>query len=278
MSIFNTIESSTAAHYFKQSQLDHARSLKRLSSGSKHSTPSSDGGALSVSLSLNSSKSQLKSIEGSIQNAIAYLEVQDGLMETAGKIFLRVQELYGLFQSDPLKAEGGSEQSLYDAEFNELQEQYEQIKGSSFNGNALFVDMWGDDDEEITIRVSPDGNQEISIKRQDLDYSLGGVLGGQNWTVTSLSEIDEDDIEIDMEDFSAIRMENASSRKQLSIIAESLSRQKVSTSRALERVDSIDIAFELASLAKNSIMLNSSASMLAQANFSTDRVEALLGI
>jgi hypothetical protein len=123
-----------------------------------------------------------------------------------------------------LKAEGGSEQSLYDAEFNELQEQYEQIKGSSFNGNALFVDMWGDDDEEITIRVSPDGNQEISIKRQDLDYSLGLVLGGPNWSVTSLSEIDEDKIEIDMDDFSAIRAENASSRKQLSIIAESLSR------------------------------------------------------
>ena len=278
MSIFNTIESSTATHYFKQSQLDHARSLKRLSSGSKHSTPSSDGGALSVSLSLNSSKSQLKSIEGSIQNAVAYLEVQDGLMETAGKIFLRVQELHGLFQSDPLKTEGGSEQSLYDAEFNELQEQYEQIKDSSFNGNDLFVDDTSGDGEEITIRVSPDGNQEISIKRQDLDYSLGGVLGGPDWPVTSLSEIDEDDIEIDMEDFSAIRTENASTRKQLSIIAESLSRQKVSTSRALERVDSIDIAFELASLAKNSIMLNSSASMLAQANFSTDRVEALLGI
>jgi len=278
MSIFNTIESSTATHYFKQSQLDHARSLKRLSSGSKHSTPSSDVGALSVSLSLNSSKSQLKSIEGSIQNAIAYLEVQDGLMETAGKIFLRVQELYGLFQSDPLKAEGGPEQSLYDSEFNELQEQYEQIKASSFNGNDLFADdTWGDG-EEITIRVSPDGNQEISIKRQDLDYSLGGVLGGPDWLVTSLSEMDEDDIEIDLEDFSAIRAENASSRKQLSIIAESLSRQKVSTTRALEGVDSIDIAFELASLAKNSIMLNSSASMLAQANFSTDRVEVLLGI
>ena len=52
----------------------------------------------------------------------------------------------------------------------------------------------------------------------------------------SLNDIDEIDLEIDMEDFSAIRMENASSRKQLSIIAESLSRQKVDTSRALERV------------------------------------------
>jgi flagellin-like hook-associated protein FlgL len=274
MSIFNTIGSSTATHYFKQSQLDHARGIKRLSSGSKHSTPSSDGGALSVSLSLNSSKSQLKSIEGSIQNAIAYLEVQDGLMETAGKIFLRIQELYGLFQSDPLKTEGGSEQSLYDAEFNDLQEQLNQILGTSFNGNDLFVESTDGDGEEIAIRVSPDGNQEISIKRQDLDYSLGGVL----WFPESLNDIDEIDLEIDMEDFSAIRMENASSRKQLSIIAESLSRQKVSTSRALERVDSIDVAFELASLAKNSILLNSSASMLAQANFSTDRVEALLGI
>ena len=274
MSVFNTIGSSTATHYFKQSQLDHARSIKRLSSGSKHSTPSSDGGALSVSLSLNSSKSQLKSIEGSIQNAIAYLEVQDGLMETAGKIFLRVQELYGLYQADPLKAEDGIEKSLYNIEFNGLQSQIEQIYESSFNGNALFVKDIGPEGEELSVRISPNGRQTIQFKRQDLDYSLGGIL----WDVTSLDDIDNDILAIDLEDFSTIRSENASSREQLSIIAESLSRQKVGTSRALERVDSIDLAFDLASLAKNSIMLHSSASMLVQANFSTDRVEALLGI
>ena len=94
MSVFNTIESSICTHYFKKNQIEYSKSVKRLSAGSKLSIPSSDQGSLSVSLNLKSTKSQLKIIEQNIQNAIAYLNVQDGLMETAGNIFLRVQELW----------------------------------------------------------------------------------------------------------------------------------------------------------------------------------------
>lgn len=273
MSVFNTVESSIATHYFKQNQLGYAKVLNRISSGNRLSAVA-DAGALSVSLTMNSSKSQLKSIQQNIQNSIAYLEVQDGLMETAGNIFLRVQELYGLYQADPLKAEDGIEKSLYNIEFNGLQSQIEQIYESSFNGNALFVKDIGPEGEELSVRISPDGDQEIKFKRQDLDYSLGGIL----WDVTSLDDIDNDILAIDLEDFSTIRSENASSRKQLSIIAESLSIQDVATTNAMDRLESIDLAYETALLAKSSMLLQSSMSVLSQANSNTDRVEALLKI
>ena len=272
MSIFDSVGSATATHYFKQGLVTQGKLINRLSSGTKLSTPSSDQAAISLSLKLSSSRIRLKSIEQNIQNAIAYLDIQEGFTESAGSIFLRIQELYGLYHSDPLKTKDGQEQSLYNNEYNDLVSQLDDIINAKFMGRRLFTDPF-DDDEVFPVIISEDGGQSISIKTQDLNYALGVTL-----FETSLEDLDASGLQWDLDDFSIVREGIASSKKQLSIFAESLSRQNSSTSNSIERIQSIDVALEATSLAKQSILLQSSASMLVQASFSTDRVETLLNM
>ena len=72
------------------------KSLNRLSSGSRIVQPVDDAGGLAVSMKLESAITRLSGAQINVQNAISFLEVQDGVMDGAGKILNRMIELKGL--------------------------------------------------------------------------------------------------------------------------------------------------------------------------------------
>ena len=72
------------------------KSLNRLSSGSRIVQPVDDAGGLAVSMKLESAITRLSGAQINVQNAISFLEVQDGVMDAAGKIVNRMIELKGL--------------------------------------------------------------------------------------------------------------------------------------------------------------------------------------
>ena len=74
------------------------KSINRLSSGSRIVQPVDDAGGLAVSMKLESAITRLSGSQTNVQNAISFLEVQDGVMEAAGKILNRMIELKGLSQ------------------------------------------------------------------------------------------------------------------------------------------------------------------------------------
>ena len=71
-------------------------SMNRLSSGKKLSSPVSDPGSLAVSMKLQSSINRLAGARNNVQNAISFLEVQDGMLDTVGNILSRMSELKSL--------------------------------------------------------------------------------------------------------------------------------------------------------------------------------------
>ena len=69
------------------------KSLNRLASGSRIIQPADDTGGLAVSMKLQSSISRLEGAGHNVQNGISYLEVQDGILASAGRIVDRMIEL-----------------------------------------------------------------------------------------------------------------------------------------------------------------------------------------
>ena len=65
-----------------------------------------------------------------------FLEVQDGMLETAGKIIDRMSELKGLATQDPMKS--AMDRYSYNNEFKDLQIQLYSITNENFNGVSLF--------------------------------------------------------------------------------------------------------------------------------------------
>ena len=113
------------------------KAMNRLSSGKKISSPIDDPGSLAVSMKLQASINRLAGAQNNVQNALSFMEVQDGLLYTAGNIIGRMGELKGLSSQDPMKSDQDS--ASYNNEFKDLQMQLYDISQMTFNGVSLFA-------------------------------------------------------------------------------------------------------------------------------------------
>jgi len=275
MSILVT-NSADANHYFKLNQRNLQASIKKLSSGKRIINGSEDPGGLAVAMKMNASIKRLAAAENNIQSGISFLEVQDGLLETVGNIVTRISELKGLVSDDPLK--GADEKASYQAEFEELVSQFDSIKVMKFNGVDLFSTN-GSGGDTKTISIDDSGTNEITISVSDLgNTALTTVMtaaskldpdaGGTEITNTQINDA--------LNWVATLRAGNGSGHNRLNFMSQSLSLQKVNMVAALDRLEGIDIAEEAANMAKHSILLQASASMVSQANGNRDIALMLL--
>ena len=79
-----------------------------------------------------------------------------------------------------------------------------------------------------------------------------------------------------LENISFLRAQNGGSQSRLAFNLESLGQQKTNMRAALGRIVDVDMAEETTNLAKYSVLSQASASILAQANASTDVALMLL--
>ena len=88
-------------------------------------------------MKVKASINRLTGAQNNIKNAIGFMEVQDGLLETVGRVLMRMSELKGYATQDPLKSD--SDIASYNNEFKDLQVQLYQISQMNFNGASLFA-------------------------------------------------------------------------------------------------------------------------------------------
>jgi len=135
--VVNTNTSATTASFNLGSANEALRkSLGRLSSGKRITSPADDAGGLAVAYKLASKTNRTSAVMQNVQNSLSYLQVQDSSLQTVGKILDRMAELRTMAQ-DITKNSGDIEN--YSKEFVELQSQLQQIKNETFNGISLFA-------------------------------------------------------------------------------------------------------------------------------------------
>ena len=137
LSISTNIAADKANYYLGYNSDKMQESIKRLASGKRLTSPVQDPGNLSVSMKLNASINRLSGAMNNAQNGISFLEVQDGMLSTVGKILDRMSELKGLAAQDPMKNE--LDKYSYNNEFKDLQLQLYSISQEQFNGVSLFA-------------------------------------------------------------------------------------------------------------------------------------------
>ncbi len=135
------ISTNTAAarssYYLGYNQHRLQQAFDRLASGKRLTSPVEDPGSLAVSMKLSASINRIAGAQNNAQNAISFLEVQDGMLESVGKILDRMSELKGLASQDPMKSE--MDKYSYNNEFKDLQVQLYSISQQRFNGVSLFA-------------------------------------------------------------------------------------------------------------------------------------------
>ena len=160
--ISNNSAAASSNYYLGKNQDLLQASIKRLASGKKLIAPSDDPGSLSVAMKLNASVSRLAGARNNVQNATSFLEVQDGVLEGAGRIVTRMAELKGLGSQDPMKSSQDIES--YNLEFRDLQRQLYDMSQMTFNGVSLFANLATDGTTESVFRDAADAtNNTVSI-------------------------------------------------------------------------------------------------------------------
>lgn len=277
------------------------KSLSRLSSGSRITQPMDDAGGLAVSMKLESSIARLAGAHKNVQNGISFLEVQDGVLDSAGKVVNRMIELKGLSQ-DVMK--NTSDIANYNREFQDLQVQLHDMTAVQFNGVSMFAQfssetagtegVFGDLslDNTVSIFVSADGSTgpTVSVGKAMLlsaltldtgtlaasEFSNAGTGNVRSFAAANISDaINLADLSVGvftraLENVATLRADNGASMSRLSFAADNISTTKTNMEAANGRIIDVDIAQESTRMAKYNILVQASASMLAQANSSSD--------
>ena len=139
LTVSNNGAVAAASHYLGKNQKALQMSIKKLASGKRLISPNADPGTLSVSMKLNAAVTRLAGAKNNVQGGISFIEVQDGMLETAGRIVGRMAELKGMATQDPMKS--AQDVASYDNEFRDLQVQLYQISQQTFNGASLFANQ-----------------------------------------------------------------------------------------------------------------------------------------
>ncbi len=255
--VINTNTSAlTSAKLLSQSSSMLSKSLARLSSGSKITSPADDSAGLAVSMKLNAQISRVDAANNNVGNAVSFNQTQDGYLQKVGDALNRMSELAVLAQ-DVTKST--SDRSLYNQEFTTLGTYINDVKTKDFNGVSLFSGT------SLQVTTDSDANK-FAMTGVDLGATTYTTATGDNIGSVSSANTALGDVKNAISQLAADRASIGSNIEALSAYSDQLGTLKNNLSAANSRITDVDVAQESTNYAKYNILVQTGTAMLAQAN------------
>jgi len=287
--VINTNTSASLASYnLSSTNVNLQRSLNRLSSGSRINSSFDDAGGLAVSMKMSASIRRTEATLANVNNSVAFLQTQDGVLKNADKVLNRMSELATLAQ-DVTKAP--EDLDLYNTELTQLKGQLNLMLSEKFNGIDLFSEGSSSsaigealsDTSTLTVVTSHDGDQQVGITQADLsqiafNLTQSNTSGAALMDISSTSNAQAavQTIQDAIQDLATIRANNGAEQSRLTFAADMLSINKINLEAANSRIIDVDVAAESSQLARFNILQQAGTAMLAQANQSTQSILRLI--
>ena len=258
MVINTNVEAQRTANNLNVSQTNLAKSLSRLSSGSRIVNPSDDAAGLAVSSRLRAQIKRLDSALSNVINAVSFTQTQDGFMKTIDKALRRMGEL-AMLAKDGTKSV--ADRDLYDKEFQQLKSYIDDTTDMEFNGVSLFSTT------DISVTVDSEGETfnmpgiDLSATSYAAAIADGVELSNISTAGAALTLVATaiSQIAVDRAQLGAVQSRLNFTNDQLSVTKENLS-------SAISRIADVDVAEEATQYARYQILVQSGTSMLQQAN------------
>jgi len=261
--------SSVAMRTLDQANRNLTSSLKRLSSGNRIANVYDDAASEAVQLKMNSDIKRIDVAKTGIQNAMSFLEVQDGFLQTASSVVNRLGELKAM-ADDPSKS--SSDVANYQEEFQVLQAQLGNLANETFNGSAIWS---AESSQEIATSAVTSANLTIYGNSNTIEVTgangimintVGNTDAGEYDNTITVSGISSDAINSDIQNIANARARNGAYQSVLNYAYDNASTVKTNLEAARGRITDVDIAEESGNFARAQIKTQAAASMLAQAN------------
>ena len=264
-----------------------SKSLMRLSSGQRITTPSDDPGGLAVSMRLNNSITITKAVQSNVENAKSYTDTQDSALESIGNIVDRMSTIKTSYDSATL----ASEKEAYAIEFKELSKSLAGYMNETFNGISLFG-------EGGKVAVGDPNRSKVYTSASQLDsgvfltmgnVSIRGALttdsAAELWSATeatgfvgdlSISDVALPSLSGVITKLATVRADVAATSSRLGFASDFLGTSRTNLESAYGRIMDVDIAEETTNYAKYNLQVYAASAALAQSNLNLGIVLDLL--
>jgi flagellin len=260
--VINTNSSAMGAtRLLAQSSSNLAKSLARLSSGQKITSPEDDSAGLAQSIKFDAQINRNSASNANVGNATSFSQTQDGFLQKVQKALDRMSELSVLAQ-DVTKTV--TDLSNYTVEFTQLQNYISNVGGKEFNGVSLFSS------NVLGVTIDSDA---ATFGMATVVIGDGLSSGGLSDAYGAISIADSSSafnalgrIKTAIQNLANMRANVGANIQRLNLTGEQLSILNENLAAANSRIKDTDIAEESTRFARYNILVQSGTAMLAQAN------------
>ena len=256
MVINTNISAQSSASLLSHSSAALSKSLSRLSSGSKITSPSDDSAGLAVSMKLTAQMARIDGASNNVGNATSFNQTQDGYLSKVSDALSRMSELSVLAQ-DVTKSSG--DRALYQQEFSTLASYINDVSTKDFNGVSLF------NGGSLGVTTDSDANK-FTMTGVDLTAGTYSGLASDSIATTTGAGTALTAVKSAITQLASDRATIGSNIESLSFYNDQLSTLKNNLSAANSQITDVDVASESTQYAKYNILVQTGTAMLAQAN------------
>lgn len=256
MVINTNISAQSSSRLLAESSSMLAKSLARLSSGSKLVSPEDDAAGAAVALRFDAQISRTQAANNNVGNAISFSQTRDGFLQKIGKALDRMSEL-SILSQDVTKTD--ADRALYNSEFSTLGAYITNTAGKDFNGVSLFASA------ALSVVTDSEGGT-FSMSGVNLGASAYTTATGSSISTASTAATALTNVKAAIVQLATDRATVGASVTRLSFTSEQLSVLKANLSAANSRIKDVDVAEESTQFARYNILVQSGTAMLAQAN------------
>ena len=279
ISIRSNVSSLTAQRHLFTNNQGFQRSMERLSSGYRINRAADDAAGLAISENLRTQIRSLNQAKRNANDGISLIQTAEGALIEVSNILVRMRELAVQASNDTLVAR---DRSFLNSEFTMLKEEIDRISSATeFNGQYLLNGAQSTGGVELQIGITTASTDRLTVTIADSGVSTLGSTGNSALSETELlvktsARNAMDVIDSAIDDVSEIRSRMGAFQNRLTSTVVSLANSAENITAANSRIRDVDVAEESAEMTRNQILINSTTSMLAQANQAPNSVLQLI--
>ncbi len=290
----NSAGSSDASEALLRSLQRHQKNVSNLSSGSQISEISDDSAGFAVAFTLNNTSLRSKNIASNIANGLSYLEQQASGLQKISGLLSRMSELTtkmmdpSMDQTPSQADSANSPQSDIMQEMNSLRSELQAAFQEKFIETNVFHTLGAK--EDLNVILSADAQQQITITQASFasyfDVNTLTMAGNPSWatladgspptdvpsTLTDATQWGVSEFQTLLDGVSQMITDNASQQSQLRSALDNLAMSDHHLSDANSRIYDVDVAREVSHMARNQLLIDASASAMAQSNVTSAAV------
>ena len=280
--IFNNIASTNAQRILGINNQRLATSIERISSGIRINRGADDAAGLAISEGLRSDIRALRQATRNANDGMSLVNVAEGALNEQSSILIRLRELASQAATGTV---GSTERATIQLEFSALRDELTRIAATTeFNGTGLIDGTLASSvatTSHTLIQIGIDSSSDSRIDLNDslsLDAVTASTLGIATLSVTASAEaltaLSVIDTAIASVTAARGKVGAVQNRLQRSVSALSISSENLQAAESSIR--DADIAYEIAQLTRNQILVQTSTAMVGQSNLIPQSVLQLL--